>query len=156
MEFRADTLDQIFAHDFDDVIDVRRPTEFADDHLPSAVNLPLLDDRERADVAAHDHYRPIDQRFAYIIRAYGETISDTDAVHQALLIPLQGKKRVAGWADLADAGEHGELMQHHYDRRAQARRAARVATIVADKLDAAGLNSAADKLMRALEGLQKR
>ena len=40
MEFHADTLDQIFAHDFDDLIDVRSPSEFADDHLPSAMNLP--------------------------------------------------------------------------------------------------------------------
>ncbi len=352
MEFHADTLDQIFAHDFDDLIDVRSPSEFADDHLPSAMNLPVLDDRERADVGTtykqrsafearvigaalvaknaarhlegplakkpggwrplvycwhggqrsgalatilaqigwrtsvlvggYKTYRrlvvamlydaalahrivlldgntgtakteilgliaergaqvldlehlashrgsvfgavahnqpgqkafetllaralralradrpvvveaesakiggvylppslweamksaprmtmtaPIDQRVAYITRAYCETISDTKAVHQALnlLTLLQGKKRVAGWADLADAGEHGELardlMLRHYEpryRRAQARRAAPVATIEAENLDAAGLNTAADQLMRALERLPSR
>jgi len=32
---------------FDTVIDVRSPTEFAEDHLPGAVNWPVLDDRER-------------------------------------------------------------------------------------------------------------
>jgi len=35
---------------FGDRIDVRSPAEFADDHLPGAVNLPVLDDAERARV----------------------------------------------------------------------------------------------------------
>jgi len=35
---------------FDAVIDVRSPSEFALDHLPGAINLPVLDDAERAAV----------------------------------------------------------------------------------------------------------
>jgi tRNA 2-selenouridine synthase len=35
---------------FDAVIDVRSPSEFAEDHLPGAVNLPVLDDAQRAAV----------------------------------------------------------------------------------------------------------
>ncbi|MDH3263725.1 MAG: tRNA 2-selenouridine(34) synthase MnmH [Paracoccaceae bacterium] len=35
---------------FDEVIDVRSPAEYAEDHLPGAVNLPVLDDAERARV----------------------------------------------------------------------------------------------------------
>ncbi len=35
---------------FDAIIDVRSPAEFAQDHLPGAVNLPVLDDAERARV----------------------------------------------------------------------------------------------------------
>lgn len=35
---------------FDTVIDVRSPAEFADDHVPGAVNLPVLSDAERAEV----------------------------------------------------------------------------------------------------------
>ena len=35
---------------FDDVIDVRSPAEFALDHVPQAVNCPVLDDAERARV----------------------------------------------------------------------------------------------------------
>ncbi len=34
--------------EFDEVIDVRSPSEFAIDHVPSAVSLPMLDDDERA------------------------------------------------------------------------------------------------------------
>jgi tRNA 2-selenouridine synthase len=35
---------------FDAIIDVRSPGEFAEDHIPGAVNLPVLDDEERARV----------------------------------------------------------------------------------------------------------
>jgi len=36
--------------EFDEVIDVRSPSEFALDHVPEAVNCPVLDDAERASV----------------------------------------------------------------------------------------------------------
>lgn len=35
---------------FDAIIDVRSPAEFADDHIPGAINLPVLSDTERAQV----------------------------------------------------------------------------------------------------------
>ena len=35
---------------FDMLIDTRAPSEFAEDHLPGAVNLPVLSDAERAQV----------------------------------------------------------------------------------------------------------
>lgn len=35
---------------FDCVIDVRSPAEFADDHLPGAVNFPVLDDQQRIEI----------------------------------------------------------------------------------------------------------
>ena len=35
---------------FDEIIDVRSPAEFAHDHIPGAVNLPVLSDEERATV----------------------------------------------------------------------------------------------------------
>lgn len=35
---------------FDDIIDVRSPSEFRDDHIPGALNFPVLDDEERAQV----------------------------------------------------------------------------------------------------------
>jgi len=36
--------------DFDEVIDVRSPAEYADDHVPGAINCPVLDDEQRARV----------------------------------------------------------------------------------------------------------
>jgi tRNA 2-selenouridine synthase len=35
---------------FDDILDARSPAEFAEDHLPGALNVPVLDDAERAQV----------------------------------------------------------------------------------------------------------
>jgi tRNA 2-selenouridine synthase len=39
-------MDELFA--FDEIIDVRSPGEFEDDHVPGATSLPVLDDAERA------------------------------------------------------------------------------------------------------------
>ncbi len=44
------SLTDVLNHGFDTVIDVRSPSEFAEDHLPGAINLPVLDDAERARV----------------------------------------------------------------------------------------------------------
>lgn len=41
---------QAAALDYDTVIDVRSPAEYAEDHLPGAINLPVLDNEERAQV----------------------------------------------------------------------------------------------------------
>ena len=48
---------------FDDIIDVRAPAEFAEDHLPGAVNLPVLDDEERSRVGTiYKQISPFDAR----------------------------------------------------------------------------------------------
>jgi len=46
------TFDEVRARlsHFDTLIDVRSPGEYADDHLPGAINLPVLDDEQRARV----------------------------------------------------------------------------------------------------------
>jgi len=35
---------------FDEILDVRSPAEYAEDHIPQAANFPVLDDDERAEV----------------------------------------------------------------------------------------------------------
>ena len=45
--FQPESLAEILNADFDEVIDVRSPSEFDDDHVPGAVNLPVLDCEER-------------------------------------------------------------------------------------------------------------
>jgi tRNA 2-selenouridine synthase len=42
------SLRDLLNNDFDVVIDVRSPAEFAEDHIPGAINLPVLSDDERA------------------------------------------------------------------------------------------------------------
>lgn len=36
--------------EFDEIIDVRSPLEFAEDHIPGAINCPVLNDEQRAEV----------------------------------------------------------------------------------------------------------
>ena len=50
MAITLTSLSDLAGHGFDDIIDVRAPAEWAEDHLPGAVNLPVLDDAERAEV----------------------------------------------------------------------------------------------------------
>ncbi len=50
MAITLTSLADLASHGFDDIIDVRAPLEFAEDHLPGAISLPVLDDDERARV----------------------------------------------------------------------------------------------------------
>jgi tRNA 2-selenouridine synthase len=45
-----ETLDRAALARFSDIIDVRSPSEFALDHIPGAINLPVLSDAQRAEV----------------------------------------------------------------------------------------------------------
>jgi tRNA 2-selenouridine synthase len=48
MLFRTANLSQL--GDFDEIIDVRTPAEFAEDHIPGAINCPVLSNEERITV----------------------------------------------------------------------------------------------------------
>jgi tRNA 2-selenouridine synthase len=50
MAITLTSLADLATHGFDDIIDVRAPAEYAEDHLPGAISLPVLDDEERARV----------------------------------------------------------------------------------------------------------
>ena len=50
MAFRLTRLSDLHAAGFDSVIDVRSPSEFAEDRVPGAISLPVLTDAERARV----------------------------------------------------------------------------------------------------------
>ncbi|MCC7321368.1 MAG: tRNA 2-selenouridine(34) synthase MnmH [Rubellimicrobium sp.] len=50
MAITLTSIGDLAGHGFDDIIDVRAPSEFALDHLPGAISLPVLDDAERARV----------------------------------------------------------------------------------------------------------
>ncbi|PKP85375.1 MAG: tRNA 2-selenouridine(34) synthase MnmH [Alphaproteobacteria bacterium HGW-Alphaproteobacteria-2] len=50
MRLNLDEITDLATLPHDEIIDVRSPAEFAEDHLPGAVNLPVLDDAERARV----------------------------------------------------------------------------------------------------------
>ncbi len=57
------TLAALLAHGFDTVIDVRSPAEYAEDHIPGAINLPAMSNAERAQVGTlYKQVSPFDAR----------------------------------------------------------------------------------------------
>lgn len=48
--------------EFDEVIDVRSPSEFDEDHVPGAINLPVLSDEQRHEVGTVYRNRPFEAR----------------------------------------------------------------------------------------------
>ena len=63
MAVELTSIGDVLALGFDDIIDVRAPAEFAEDHIPGAINLPVLDDAERAKVGTiYKQVSPFDAR----------------------------------------------------------------------------------------------
>lgn len=59
---RLDSVNAVSGR-FDDIIDVRAPSEFSEDHLPGSINLPVLNDAERAQVGTiYKQVSPFDAR----------------------------------------------------------------------------------------------
>ncbi|MDE0308013.1 MAG: tRNA 2-selenouridine(34) synthase MnmH [Albidovulum sp.] len=48
MKFAPKSLGEFLRHDFDEILDVRSPSEFSEDSIPGSINLPVLDDNERS------------------------------------------------------------------------------------------------------------
>jgi tRNA 2-selenouridine synthase len=46
--------------EFTDIIDVRTPAEFAEDHIPGAINFPVLSNEERVQVGTLYHQSPFE------------------------------------------------------------------------------------------------
>ncbi|MDD5179880.1 MAG: tRNA 2-selenouridine(34) synthase MnmH [Gallionellaceae bacterium] len=49
-------------HEFDEVVDVRSPSEYAEDHIAGAVNCPVLDDAERVRVGTLYQQSPFEAK----------------------------------------------------------------------------------------------
>lgn len=63
MALQLSSLTDLARHGFDTIIDVRSPAEYREDHLPGAINLPVLDDAERARVGTiYKQVSPFDAR----------------------------------------------------------------------------------------------
>ncbi|MTH76511.1 tRNA 2-selenouridine(34) synthase MnmH [Paracoccus aestuariivivens] len=63
MDIRLTSLSDPALAGFDTIIDARSPLEFAEDHLPGAINLPVLSNDERAQVGTiYKQISPFDAR----------------------------------------------------------------------------------------------
>lgn len=93
------SLTDLAALPFDDIIDVRSPAEFAEDHLPGALSLPVLDNDERARVGTiYKQVSPFDAR-----KLGGALVAANAARH--LLGPLADKP--GGWRPLVHCWRGG-------------------------------------------------
>lgn len=100
MALELTSLADVLALRFDDIIDVRAPAEFADDHLPGAISLPVLDDAERARVGTiYKQVSPFDAR-----KLGAALVAKNAAAH--LMGPLAD--RPGGWQPLVYCWRGGQ------------------------------------------------
>lgn len=91
--------------EFDEVIDVRTPAEFADDHIPGAINCPVLSDEERARVGTlYKQVSPFAARkvgAALMLRCIAEHLEsrfhDRERGWRPLIYCWRGGKRSGGF-----------------------------------------------------------
>ena len=95
---------------FDALIDVRSPAEFAGDHIPGAVNLPVLDDAQRAAVGTE-----YVQRSKFLARRHGaalvarniaahleDALGDRDGAFRPLVYCWRGGQRSGAMVTVMD------------------------------------------------------
>ena len=115
------TVTQLSA--FDEVIDVRSPAEFAEDHAPGAINCPVLDDAERAAIGTmYKQVSPFDAKkrgAALVARNIARHIEEKFAAHGRQWRPLvycwRGGKRSGAMAHiLSEIGWHAAQLEGGY------------------------------------------
>ena len=108
---------------FDTVIDVRAPGEYAEDHMPGAINLPVLSDDERAQVGTiyvqQDRFLARKVGAALVARNAATHIegplADRDGGWQPLLYCWRGGQRSNSFASiLAQIGWRVEVLDGGY------------------------------------------
>ena len=93
-------LAELLDHGFDDVIDVRSPAEFVEDHIPGAINLPALDNAQRAEVGTiYKQVSPFDARRIGAAMVARNVADHVDG-------PLKGKD--GGWRPLVYCWRGGQ------------------------------------------------
>ncbi|AGT09725.1 tRNA 2-selenouridine(34) synthase MnmH [Paracoccus aminophilus] len=93
---------------FDTIIDVRAPSEYAEDHLPGAINLPVLNDQERAQVGTiYKQISPFDARklggalvAANAARHITESLADKPGSWRPLVYCWRGGQRSGSFATI--------------------------------------------------------
>lgn len=100
MTVTLSALSDLTALPFDEVIDVRSPSEFAEDHVPGAISLPVLDDAERARVGTI-----YTQQDPFLARKIGAALVSRNAARH-LEGPLAD--RPGGWRPLVYCWRGGQ------------------------------------------------
>ena len=107
----------------DTIIDVRAPAEFAEDHLPGAINLPVLSDAERAEVGTiYKQVSPFDARKiggALVARNTARhlqtALAEKDGSWQPLVYCWRGGQRSGAFSTILDqVGWRVQLLRGGY------------------------------------------
>ena len=87
-------IDEVVAQlsQFDAIIDVRSPSEFAEDHIPGAINCPVLSDEERERVGTI--YKQVD---SFEAKKIGAALTARNIAHH---IETQFLSKPKGWSPL--------------------------------------------------------
>jgi tRNA 2-selenouridine synthase len=107
---------------FDAIIDVRSPTEFAEDHVPGALSAPVLDDAERAEVGTRYKWEsPFEARkvgaalIARNVARHIEKFKDKPKSWRPLVYCWRGGKRSAAMAHvMCEIGWNAETLEGGY------------------------------------------
>jgi tRNA 2-selenouridine synthase len=96
-------------HSYDLIIDARSPREFEEDHIPGAINLPVVDNEEYAEVGTLHRTDPmaaynIGVRYSLknIARYLEQPLSACDRKTRILVYCFRGGKRSRLWFDALD------------------------------------------------------
>jgi tRNA 2-selenouridine synthase len=125
MSYTLPPLGVFARHDFDAVIDVRSPAEFAEDHLPGALNLPVLSNEERATVGTlyvqESRFRARKVGAALVARNAADhletALSDRDGSFRPLVYCWRGGQRSGSFATILKAvGWRVEVLDGGYQR----------------------------------------
>jgi len=111
------------SHQADIIIDVRSPAEFADDHVPGAVNMPVLDNQERIDIGTmHKQVGPFEAKRAgaalvaqNIAHHLQTTLADAPRDFKPLIYCWRGGQRSGSMARIfSEIGWHTGVMEGGY------------------------------------------
>ena len=117
------TLKLIKCTSFDSVIDVRSPSEFIDDHIPNAINLPVLDDVQRESIGTiYNQSNPFEAKragaalVAKNISLFLQTeLAEKDRNWRPLIYCWRGGHRSSAMAKIfSDIGWHTKVIEGGY------------------------------------------
>ena len=117
------TLDLINCTSIDSIIDVRSPSEFLDDHMPNAINLPVLDDVQRESIGTiHSQSSPFEAKRAgaalvaqNLSLHLQTTLADKDRNWRPLIYCWRGGHRSGAMAKIfSDIGWHTKVIEGGY------------------------------------------
>ncbi len=113
------------ASDYDMIIDVRSPAEFGEDHLPGAINLPVLDNTQRAEIGKmYKQISPFAAKRAgaafvagNLARHLGSTLKEANRKFRPLVYCWRGGQRSRSMAQIfSEIGWQTDLIDGGYKR----------------------------------------